>query len=262
MNSFANCPGCGLRGRLPAGHPTIETFVCPNCKAAVRTEYLRPSADPPADGAFPIWVDGTPGGRALVTPVPAREPEPAPEPEPEPPPPPAPEPVAALEPERFTDSYFREEGVRFEQYVTARLKELQVRRKELVDAEYRFEALTMEKKQQLYRAHGAVAADVQQFKAREAAVREHEAALAVREAALQVREAELAAREARVARAEARAVDVDRRHAELRAAIDHLDAGRAALAEERVELARRAEALDRAEMAMHRRFAELDELVS
>jgi uncharacterized protein (DUF3084 family) len=240
MNVLANCPGCGFRGRLPGTLSGVKTIVCPNCKTAVPVDQLRQSDAAPADDTFPIWVDGAPTVAAPIPPVS----------------------VEVSEPLTYAGDYMKDEAVRFAQYVAARLSELHARRRELAEAESRFESMTMEKKQELFRTHGAVARDIEQLKGREAAVQAREAALATRAAALSAHEAELAAREARVTRSEARAADADRRTAELRAAIDQLDAGRAALTEERAELARRAEALDKAELAMHRRFAELDEITS
>jgi hypothetical protein len=241
MSVFAKCPGCGFRGRLPAALSGSKPIVCPNCKTAVPVDQLRQHGAPPTDDTLPIWVDSSP------TPVG------------ESPPPVHSEPPASP---AYAGSYMKEEGVRFAEYVAARLSELHARRLELAAAENRFESVTMERKQELFRIHSGVTADSEQLKEREAAFRATESALAAREAELGVRETEVAAREARVARAEGRAADADRRTAELRAVIDHLDATRAALAEERAELARRADALDKAELALHRRFAELDEIVT
>jgi hypothetical protein len=239
MNSLVNCPGCGFRGRLSGTATGLKTIICPQCKVAVSVDQLRRLAAPGDDASFPIWVDAVPGDR---TPIPTdRLPYPG-------------------EPEPYAGDYMKDEVGRFAQYVAARLGELHKRRLELAEAENQFESITMERKQEVHRQRGAVAAEAERLKEREAALAAKEAALVAREAELVAREAEVATRESRVARSEARASDTDRRTAELRAAIDQLDARRAAVAEERETLNRRAEELDRAELAMHRRSAELDEL--
>jgi hypothetical protein len=268
MTLLANCPGCGFRGRLPAALTGIKTIVCPNCTAAVPLEQVRQQSAPTADGMFPIWVDGVPQSRIEATDSPSETttlsargdaPTVAARPDASP----------AVESELVPGDYMKDEAARFAQYVAARLGELKRRRMELAEAECRFETLTMERKQELFRTHGVVAAETERLKERAAAVAALEAAAKARDAEFAARAAELTTREARVARAESRAADTDRRTAELRAAIDQLDATRAALAEERADLARRAEALatraealDRAELAMHRRLAELDEITS
>lgn len=233
MNALVNCPGCGFRGRLPESLAALKTIVCPQCKSAVPVEQLRKGAVPAEDATYPIWVDGLPGDRT--------------------PPPPD-------EPAEYTGDYMKEEAGRFAQYVAARLGELHKKRLQLAEAENRFESMTMGQKQDLHRGRAATEAEAERLKEREAALQAKETALGEREEALAAREAELAARESRATRAEHRASDTDRRTAELRAAIEQLEARRAALAEERETLNRRAEALDRAELAQHRRAAELDEL--
>lgn len=240
MNALANCPGCGFRGRLPDAHAGTKTTVCPNCKIAVPVEQLRRDAPSASDEAYPIWVDGTPPPRAA-----APEPRALPAPD---------------EPEAYSGDYMRDEAGRFAQYVAARLGELHKRRLELAEAESRFESMTMERKQDMHRGRGAVAAEVEHLRLRGAALQVKETGLVARAAELATREAEVSAREGRVARSESRAADTDRRTADLRSAIDQLDARRAAVAEERDTLGRRAEAIDRAELALHRRSAELDEL--
>jgi hypothetical protein len=240
MNSYVNCPGCGFRGRLPDELAGLKTIVCPQCKTAVQVDQLRRHAMSAQDETYPIWVDGTPGPR----PAPA---EPCVLP-------------APPEEESYVGDYMKDEAARFAQYVAARLSELHGRRLELAEAENRFESMTMERKQELHRQHGAVVAEAEQLRQREAALQAKEAGLVAREGELATRQAEVAAREGRVARAENRAADTDRRTAGLRAAIDQLEARRAAVAEERETLNRRAEELDRAELALHRRSAELDEL--
>jgi hypothetical protein len=254
MDVFANCPGCGFRGRLPGALSGIQTIICPNCKMAVPVGEIRQRSGPTGDDTpLPIWVDGTPTARGESPPVRSE----------------APSLPAVPEPETYTGDYMKDEAARFAQYVATQLGELHKRRLVLAEAENRFESMTMEQKQGLFRAHSSVAAEHAKLNERESAVQAKETTLAAREADLLTREAEVALRESRVARSEARAADTDRRTAELRATIDQLDATRAALAEERAELTRsaealacRAEALDKAELAMHRRFAELDELVS
>jgi hypothetical protein len=264
MNVLAICPGCGFRGRLPGTLTGIKTIICPNCKVAVPTEEIRQSTEPSGDGMFPIWVDGTPQPRRdLVLPreeVPPVREEAPPVREKVPPVP---------QPEPYPSDFMKDEVARFNQYVTARLTELHKRRLELAEAEHRFESMTMEKKQELYRAQAAASTGTEQLREREAAVQAKEAEFAAIETALTALSEDLTAREARVARSEARALDAERRTAELRATIEKLEATRTALAEERAELSRsadalaqRAEALDRAELALHRRFAELDEITS
>jgi hypothetical protein len=254
---------------LPDELSGIKTIVCPNCKTAVPVEELRQNTVALAGETLPIFVDGTPMGPRGVPPGPepvAPRVVPPPAPElvvPRVVPPPAPEPVA------YTGDYMKDEAARFTQYVTARLNELQKRRHDLAEAEHRFESMTMERKQELFRAQGALVVETERLREREAAIQAKEAALAAREAELVARANDIPAREARLARVEARALDADQRIAELRATIDQLDATRTALAQERAELSRsaealasRAEALDKAELALHRRFAELDEMVS
>lgn len=241
MNSLVNCPGCGFRGRLPDALAGLKTIICPQCKSAVPVEQLRRHATDATDETYPIWVDGTPPPRRAVC-----EPRVLPEP--------------PVEEATYTDDYMKDEATRFAQYVAARLADLHKRRLELAEAENRFESMTMERKQEMHRARGAVAAESDRLKERETALQAKETGLVAREAELATREVEVAAREGRVARAESRAADTDRRTAELRAAIDQLEARRAAVAEERARLNQRAEELDRAELAMHRRSAELDEL--
>ena len=233
MNALVNCPGCGFRGRLPDAPAARKTTVCPNCKLAVPVEQLRRDAPPASDESYPIWVDGTPPPRA---------------------------PLAPAEAEAYTGDYMADEAGRFAQYVAARLGELHKRRLELAEAEGRFESMTMERKQDMHRGRGAVAAEVEHLRLRGAALQVTETGLVARAAELATREVEVSAREGRVARSESRAADTDRRTADLRSAIDQLDARRAAVAEERDTLGRRAEAIDRAELALHRRSAELDEL--
>jgi len=239
MNSIVNCPGCGFRGRLPDGLSGLQTIVCPQCKTAVPVEQLRLHAIPDGDTSFPIWVDSPPGGQPAL---------------------PAPRVLPNPSVENYAGDYMKEEAERFAQYVAARLGELHKRRMELAEGESRFEATAMERKQDLHRQHSALLAEAERIQQRAAALQAKETALVAREAELAIREAEVAAREGRVARAEARAADTDRRTAELRAAIDALETRRAAVAEERAALDRRAEVLDKAELALHRRSAELDEL--
>ncbi|VTR91803.1 unnamed protein product [Gemmata massiliana] len=249
MNLIVNCPGCGFRGRLPEGLGDLQTVVCPNCQTVVSLDEIRNRAAPTPDDSFPIWVDSgshpppehvtsvtpaavVPGNMgAPVLPPPQRPPE---------------EPI-------YTGNYMAEEAERFSQYVAARLSELHARRAELADAESRFEAVTMQRKQELYRQQGALAQAADDLARRETAV-------TTKEADLVAREADQTARESRMSRSEARAVDIDRRTAELRATLDQIESRRAALAEERTELDRRADELYRAELAMHRRTAELDEM--
>lgn len=226
MNTIVHCPGCGFRGRLPAGLAALKTIVCPKCRAVVAVDEVRRAATAD-DDSFPIWVDG-PTADAVVTPPRAEEPA-------------------------YVGDYMKEEAERFAQYVAARLAELHKKRHELADAECRFEAMTMDRKQQLHRQHGALTATTD-------ALAQREAALGAKEAALAAREAELTERETRVARSTSRAANLDRRAAELRATLDQLESRRLALADERAALDRRAEALDRAEVALHRRTAELDEI--
>jgi hypothetical protein len=241
MNSIVNCPGCGFRGRLPDGLAGLKTIICPQCKINVAIDSLRRVAVPAEDASHPIWVDNTPGQR-IATNVPRVLVD------------------TPVEEETYAGDYMKDEAARFAQYVAARLSELHKRRLELTEAENRFEQITMEKKQEIARQRGAVGAEAETLKQREAALQAEKTSLVSRESELATREAEVASREGRVARSEARATDTDRRTAELRAAIDALEARRAAVAEERVELDRRAEAMDRAELALHRRSAELDEL--
>lgn len=229
MNTIVNCPACGFRGRLPAGLAALKTVVCPKCRASVAVDGVRRAATA-EDDSFPIWVDdgAAPAPDAAITPARTEEP-------------------------MYAGDYMKEEAERFAQYVAARLAELHKRRHELADAECRFEALTMDRKQHLHRHQAAQTATTDELARREADVQAKEGAFAPREA-------ELAGREARVARAESRAANVDRRAAELRATLDQIETRRAALADERAALDRRAEALDRAELALHRRTAELDEI--
>ncbi|MDY3555853.1 hypothetical protein R5W24_004999 [Gemmata sp. JC717] len=234
MNLIVSCPGCGLRGRLPDNLLGLKTIVCPKCRTAVPVAELLNRASPVADDSFPIWVDGEFTTAAL-----AQAPQ-------------APAPSKAEEPV-YAGDFMKEEAARFEQYVAARLGELHKKRRELAEAECKFEALTMQRKQELHRQQGALAATSD-----EVAKRERD--LQAREAALQTREAELAARETKVSRSDQRAADLDRRAAELRVTLDQLEGRRAAVAEERSALERRAAELDRIELALHRRSAELDEL--
>jgi chromosome segregation ATPase len=239
MNSLVICPGCGFRGQLPDGLAGLKSVVCPQCQTSVPVEQLRRGAVPTEDASYPIWVDGAPGDH---TPLPA-------------------------EPPVYTGDYMKDEAERFAQYVGLRLGDLHKRRLQLAEAENRFESMTMAQKQDLYRARAAASADTERLKgfataleAKETELAAREGELAAREAEVVAREAELAARESRALRVESRVSDADRRTAELRAAIDQLEARRAALAEERETLNRRAELLDRAELAQHRRAAELDEM--
>lgn len=281
MNMHVNCPNCRFRGRLSDALATLRTIVCPRCKAAVTTDQLRRgmSAKSLDDASFPIFVepsaDHTPapesGGAVVVQAAPAGLGERVAASEPPvdrtPPPVATLAPLAAVdpapvgtEPEPYSSDYMKEEAGRFAQYVAARLGELQKKRAQLADAESRFEQMTMDQKQELYRARAATTTASTRVTDRESALQAQAAALAVREASLAAREVEVAARESRVARAESRATETDRRTAELRASIDQLEARRLAMAEEREALNRRAEALDRAELAQHRRAVELDEL--
>jgi hypothetical protein len=247
MNMIVTCPGCGFSGRLPASLAGLRSVICPNCKTAVPIEQVRARSMPAPDDTFPIWVDGTPGSTG--TPVSPALPAPRTGA------------VEALpEPDEYPGDYMKEEAARFTQYVAARLNDLHKRRAELATAESRFETATMEQKQEIYRGRGAIVAEAERLKARGAELQTKETALVARETELATREAEVAAREGRVARSEARAADTDRRTAELRAAIDQLDARRVTLTEERERLNKRAEELDRAELALHRRSAELDEM--
>lgn len=280
MNTHVNCPNCRFRGRLSDALATLRTIVCPRCKAAVTTDQLRRgmSARSLDDATFPIFVEPAPehtpapeGGAVAVQAAPAGLGERVAVP-PEPPVDRTPPPVATLAPlaavapapaaeaEPYSGDYMKEEAGRFAQYVAARLAELQKKRAQLADAESRFERMTMDQKQELYRARAATTAASAGLTDREAALQAQAVALAAREVSVAAREVEVAARESRVARAESRATETDRRTAELRSAIDQLEARRVALAEEREALNRRAEALDRAELAQHRRAAELDEL--
>lgn len=267
MNSLVKCPGCGFCGRLPDGLSALTSIVCPQCRRTVPLDQLRHGAVPVDDVSCPIFVDSTPSHTptsvsvSMPTPAPAPAPALAPRSTTAPTPPPRPAPAApATEPEPYSGAFMKDEAERFAQYVAERLGELHRKRIELAEAENRFEAMAMGHKQEFHRARAATAAEVDRFRELEAAVLAKEAGLVAREAALAARESEVAARESRVARAESRAAEADRRTAELRAAIDQLDARRAALTEEREILNRRAEQLDRAELAQHRRAAELDEL--
>jgi hypothetical protein len=192
------------------------------------------------DASNPIWVDDA-------------------DTRPSEPPSTVPIPVQA-ESDAYTGDFMREEAERFAQYVAARLGELHRKRLQMAEAENRFESITIEQKQEISRFRVAVAAESERLKEVDAMLQLKAGGLESRESALSVRESEVAAREARVARAEARATETDRRTADLRAAIDLLDVRRAALTDERAALDRRAELLDRAELAQHRRAAELDEL--
>lgn len=241
MNSVVNCPGCGFRGRLPDKLAGLKTIVCPQCKVNVAVEQLRKHAVPSEDASYPIWVDGTSTRRSVSAVTRAATDTPAPD-------------------ETYPGDYMKDEAARFAQYVSARLGELHKRRLELAEAENRFEQMTMERKQEINKQRVGVDTEGTSLKQRAAALQAKEAALVAREAELATREAEVAARESRVARSEARAADTDRRTAELRAAIDALESRRAAVADERASLDRRAEAIDKAELALHRRTAELDEL--
>jgi hypothetical protein len=241
MNTLVNCPGCGFRGRLPDALVGLKTLVCPQCKTAVQVDQLRRHATPATDETYPIWVDGNPPPRRV-----ASEPRVLPEP--------------PAEEGTYLGEYMKDEATRFAQYVAARLAEIHKRRLELTEAENRFESMTMERKQEIHHSRGAVNAESERLKGLEVAFQAKETGLVARVAELAAREAEIVTRESRVARAESRAADTDRRTAELRAAIDQLEARRAAVAEERERLNQRAEELDRAELAMHRRSAELDEL--
>ncbi len=244
MYSLVNCPGCGFCGRLPNGLAALKVIVCPQCKLAVPVEQLWQHGVETSDESYPIWVGAAPGSRQTPRPLVIQTPPPR---------------SAGGEPD-YVGEYMKEEAARFAQYVNERLSELQKRRLELTEAENRFESQAMERKQELHRHHGAVTTAAEKLAQRESALQTKEAGLVAREAELAAREAEVAAREGRVARAEGRATDTDRRTAELRAAIDQLEARRAAMAEERETLNRRVEELDRAELALHRRSAELDEL--
>jgi chromosome segregation ATPase len=234
MNSLVNCPGCGFTGRLPDDVASLRTIICPQCRTSIPIQQGRPSIQVD-DSALPLSVSVD----SPASPAPQGFPPPD---------------------DGYGSDYMREEATRFAQYVAARLGELHKRRLDLAEAENRFEAATMERKQDIHRQRGTLAAQAAQMNEHVAAIQAKEAALVAREAELAAREAEVAAREGRVARSEARATDTDRRTAELRAAIDALDARRAAVAEEKAALDQRAEALDRAELALHRRTAELDEM--
>ncbi len=240
MNSTLHCPGCGFFGRLPDGVAQLQTIVCPKCATVIPVNQIQQQSVAVQDASFPICVDGVPGQRLAMTESRA-----------------LPEAPGA---EVYTGDYMKAEAERFARFVDARLAELHKRRRELTEAECRFESMTMERKQEVHRQSGAVAAEAERLRIREVTLQAKETALVAREAEMATREAEVAAREARVARSEARAIDADRRMAELRAAIDQLEARRAALAEEKAALDQRAESLDRAELALHRRTAELDEL--
>jgi hypothetical protein len=160
----------------------------------------------------------------------------------------------------YDGDFMKAEAARFEQYVNARLAEVQKKRAALADAESKFEQMTMTQKQELGRARAANVAEADRLKARDAELSARAAELVARETALAVREAELATRAQPVARVEPLAVDRDRRFAELRATLDRIEAKRAALAEERAELDRRAAELDTAELELHRRGVEMDEM--
>lgn len=235
MNLIVNCLSCGFRGRLPDNLLGLKTIVCPKCGTSVPVSELRGRAAPVADDSYPIWVDGEYTNAPL-----AHAPQVAP------PPPPTEEPA-------YAGDFMKEEAARFEQYVAARLSELHKKRRDLADAECKFEALTMQRKQELHRQQAALITTTD-------ALAQRETDLQAREAALQAREAELTDREVKVSRSTQRATDLDRRAAELRSTIDQIEARRAAVAEERVALERRAAELDRTELALHRRSAELDEL--
>jgi hypothetical protein len=236
MNAIVHCPACGFRGLLPASHAALKSIVCPKCHANVSLAEVRQLAENATDDSIsislPIWVDGEPGTNVHA-------------------PPPEVRPQAEMP--AYTGDYMKDEAARFSQYVAARLSELHKRRHELADAECRFEAMTMERKQELYRQQAAILTMAEETQRRELTLQQQLAALTAREA-------ELTQREARVSRLESRTTDLDRRTAELRATLDQIEARRAALAEERTRLDQRAESLDRAELALQRRSAELDEI--
>jgi hypothetical protein len=240
MNSLVTCPGCGFTGRLPDDVAGLRTIICPQCHTSIPVGPLRPSQSIQVDdSALPISVEGP------VTPAVSQG---------------FPVTHSPVPDDGYGADFMKEEAARFAQYVAARLGELHKRRRELAEAENRFEATTMEQKSAIHRQRGQLAAQAEQLNKHAGEMQAKEAALVARETEIAAREAEVAAREGRVARSEARAADTDRRTAELRLAIDALDTRRAALVEEKSALDRRAAELDRAELALHRRTAELDEM--
>jgi hypothetical protein len=293
MNSLVICPGCGFRGQLPGSVGSLKSVVCPQCQTAVPVEQLRQGTAPAEDPSRPIWVDGLPADQVRPndrTPLPA----------PAPPVPAlytgdymkeeagrfaqyVEARLGELQKKRFqlADAENRFEAVTMGQKqdlfraraaASADAERLKEREAELQAKEAavaareselatRAESLAQEMEAVLVKREAELAAREADVERRqENLLQDKEEQLVVREAEVTAREAELAAREARAVRAEKRAADADRRTAEIRAAIDQLEARRAALAEERVALDRRAEMLDRTELAQHRRAAELDEL--
>lgn len=269
MKKHVYCPGCGFRGKLPAALGALTSVVCPQCRTTVPVEQLDNFQRRSADESFPIRVDpsrpdlelppvpahsGPP--RAVVRPVVrprAEEALPVAEEVPDAPPaPPA--------PAQYVGEFMRAEADRFEQYVNARLAEVQKKRAALADAESKFEQMTMAQKQELGLARAATAAETDRLKSRDAELSARATDLVARETALAVREAELAARDQQAARIEQLASEQDRRFADLRATLDRIEAKRAALAGERAELDRRAAELELLEIELHRRGVEMDEM--
>jgi hypothetical protein len=294
MKKHVYCPGCGFRGKLPASLGTLTSVVCPQCRTTVPVEQLDNFQRRTADPLFPIRVDPSRADLELPPlpeppqPVPPRPravaPPPPPRPRPAPPPvedalpvaeevpdappePPAPPTVvtratAPTVPDVLTyeGDFMKAEAARFEQYVNARLAEVQKKRAALAEAESKFEQITMAQKQELGLSRAANTVEADKLKARDAELSARAAELVARESALAVREAELAARDQQAARIQTLATEQDRRFAELRATLDRIEAKRAALAEERAELDRRASELDSAEIELQRRGVEMDEM--
>lgn len=249
------CPACQAEGELPNQAAGSEA-TCPVC----RTAFPVPVPPPPAEVAdgFAVWVDSV----AVAPPTPlAQTPPPVISAE-------AAKPVGGTGPD-----WVRDEAEQFKTYVANQLSRLENLRRQVADAESRYEALCVTRSMDLNRHAAALDARAADLDRREADLRQVTDSIAARQAevdrlagALSEREAAVAERESHRTKLETEAAELARLVAELRPAVERLELRkteaegiRAELASKQKNLDRRLIEVGRTELAIQKRIAELDE---
>ncbi|HEY2784658.1 MAG TPA: hypothetical protein VGJ05_06740 [Fimbriiglobus sp.] len=266
------CPKCDAVGDLP-NEAAGQQATCPLCQ----TQFPVPFPAPPPDVAegYGVWVD-----TLAAAPVPDYSPAPPPvEPvrilkeSPQPADPPLPAPPAEIAVVSDAPGWARAEADQFKAYVTAQLIKLENTRRQIADAESRYEALCVNRSMDLNRVAAGLDARLADLDRRDADGHRAAEALAARSAEVERRVAELAdregaivARETRRAKLEAEAADLGRLVAELRPVVEKLELRKTEAEALRTELATKQKNLDRrlievgrSELAVQKRIAELDE---